>query len=548
MEEKLALNEDIRGYGPVPSDFNNTISDHTRALIQFEKLISEISAKFINISPDHVDSTINHALKQILLFFDVDRCHLLRMSSDRSTLRLTHCSYNDKVIHIANEINLKKLFPWSYRKLSRNEIVSISSLHDFPPEAGMDKKSHEKFKNQSILDVPISVQGSVDYDIVLSARSERIWPAEYIPRLRLLGEVFVNALLHRRAYKKLQESYREVNRLKDLLQAENDYLHVEIKGVTGYSEIIGQSSGIQDVMRKVQQVALSNSTVLIQGETGTGKELIARAIHKMSNRSDKKMMKVDCTSLPPSLIEGELFGREKGAYTGAQCTQLGRFEVADGSTLFFDEIGELPLELQGKLLRVLQDREFERLGSTKTIRVNVRIIAATNRNLADDVRKGKFREDLFYRLNVFQITVPPLRERIEDIPLLTAAFVSEFSKEMGKKVKNIPVRIVEEMQRYRWPGNIRELRNVIENAVVISSSATLNIQLPKKTAQTSNKIQPLKTAEYHHILRALESTNWCIKGPHGAAKLLDLKPSTLYNKMKRLQITISKKKIQLPEI
>jgi len=540
--DNLIFYKDVSEYKRRSFDSARGIEDHYAEQVKFEKLISDISVQFINIHPDQVHVTINHALNQLLLFFKVDGCQLLRESADRSTLQMTHCAYKGTRPQLPNTFNLKKVFPWSSQRLARNEVVCISSLADLPPEASVDKKSHEKWLSQAILDVPISVQGSVDFDIVLSSRTERQWPQEYIPRLRLIGEVFVNALLHRKAYKKLQDSYAEVNRLKNLLQAENDYLHIQMKSTAGFSEIIGQSTAMNDVMKNIQQVALLNSTVLIQGETGTGKELIARAIHNMSHRGGKKMIKVDCTSLPPSLIEGELFGREKGAYTGALCTQLGRFEVADGSTLFFDEIGELPLELQGKLLRVLQDREFERLGSTKTIRVNVRIIAATNRNLAEEVQKGRFREDLFYRFNVFQIFVPPLRERTEDIPLLMEAFVSEFAKEMGKPIKKIPTAVIEEMKRYQWPGNIRELRNVLENAVITSSNATLNVKLPQKRSLTPNWSQSFKEVEYQHIKAMLEKANWRIKGTQGAAALLDLKPSTLYNKMKRLQIMRPKRK------
>lgn len=541
-KDNLILYKGVNEYKRLSFDSDLDIENNYAEQVKFEKLISDISVQFINIHPDQVHATINHALNQLLLFFDVDGCQLLRESADRSTFQMTHCAYKGTRPQLPNAFNLKKVFPWSSQKLSRNEVVSISSLADLPPEASVDKSSHEKWLSQAILDVPISVQGSVDFGIVLSSKTERKWPQEYIPRLRLIGEVFVNALLHRKAYKKLQDSYAEVKRLKNLLQAENEYLHVQMKGTAGYSAIIGQSSAMNDVMKNIQQVALLNSTVLIQGETGTGKELIARAIHNLSHRREKKMIKVDCTSLPPSLIEGELFGREKGAYTGALCAQLGRFEVADGSTLFFDEIGELPLELQGKLLRVIQDREFERLGSTKTVRVNVRIIAATNRSLVEEVQKGRFREDLFYRLNVFQIFVPPLRERIEDIPLLMEAFISEFAKEMGKPIRKIPSAVINEMQRYHWPGNIRELRNVIENSVITSSTATLNVKLPQKRSMMPNRAQSFKDVEHQHIKAMLEKTNWRIKGPQGAATLLDLKPSTLYNKMKRLQISMPKRK------
>jgi transcriptional regulator with GAF, ATPase, and Fis domain len=332
----------------------------------------------------------------------------------------------------------------------------------------------------------------------------------------------------------LQDSYVEVKQLKERLQAESDYLQDEIKDVGRFGKIVGESEALKRVLRKVEQVAQTDSVVLITGETGTGKELIARAVHQLSKRKERVMVKVDCTALPPSLIESELFGREKGAYTGALTRQVGRFETADGSTLFLDEIGELGVEVQAKLLRVVQDGEFERLGSAKTTHVDVRLVAATHRDLAERVKSAAFREDLFYRLNVFPIHVPPLRERLEDIPLLTMAFVREFEKRMGKKIRAIPNRVMQELQSYPWPGNIRELRNIIERAVIVTCSDRLNLELPKTTSLAS--MRTLKEAEYQHILSALEKTRWRIKGPHGAAMLLGMKASTLYASMRRLRI------------
>ena len=338
----------------------------------------------------------------------------------------------------------------------------------------------------------------------------------------------------KRAQEQLQKSYAEVKELKEKLQAESNYLQEEIKVFGRYDEIVGQSEAIKQVLMKVEQVAPTDSIVLITGETGTGKELIARAIHHLSQRKERVMVKVDCAALPPTLIESELFGREKGAYTGALSKQIGRFETADGSTLFLDEIAELGVEVQAKLLRVVQDGEFERLGSAKTSSVNVRLIAATHRDLSERVKNGAFREDLFYRLNVFPIRVPPLRERVEDIPLLVTTFLREFEKKMDKKIRGVPSRTMDELKRYPWPGNIRELRNVIERAVIVSTGEKLNLQLPKSLSAASTRT--LKEAEYQHILGALEKTSWRIKGPHGAASMLGLKPSTLYTAMRRLNI------------
>ena len=276
--------------------------------------------------------------------------------------------------------------------------------------------------------------------------------------------------------------------------------------------------------------------MLILGETGTGKELLTRAIHDLSPRKGRPLVKVNCAALPSTLVESELFGREKGAYTGALSRQTGRFEVADGSTIFLDEICELPLELQVKLLRVLQDGQFERLGSSKTIEVDVRVIAATNRDIEKAVREGNFREDLFYRLNVFPITVPPLRERREDIPLLIWVFVEEFDKTMGKTIENIPQKSMDLLQRYSWPGNIRELRNVIERAMIVSKGATLQIDIPTIGESQTFSRGTLEEVEKKHITEVLESTGWKVSGEKGAAKILDLNPKTLESRMKKLGI------------
>jgi PAS domain S-box-containing protein len=360
--------------------------------------------------------------------------------------------------------------------------------------------------------------------------------------VRLVG-ISQDITERKQAEETLQKSYTEIEQLKDRLQVESEYLRAEIKLTHSHGESVGESEAIKKVLLQVEQVAPTESSVLITGETGTGKELIARAIHNLSKRKDRVMVKVDCASLPSALVESELFGRQKGAYTGALTSQVGRFEVADGSTIFLDEIGELSTELQAKLLRVVQDGEFERLGSPKTMRVNVRVIAATNRDLSKEVHKGNFREDLYYRLNVFCIEVPPLRERLDDIPLLAFTFVNEFAEKMGKKIQTVPKRTMESFQRYHWPGNIRELRNIIEHAVIVSTSDMLKVKLPQGV---TSRILTLEDAERQHITKVLEMTNWRIKGPHGAAELLGLKPSTLYTKMNKLGIATNRNKDAIP--
>jgi transcriptional regulator with GAF, ATPase, and Fis domain len=343
----------------------------------------------------------------------------------------------------------------------------------------------------------------------------------------------------------LTESYAENKRLKERLVAESDYLRSEIKLSHAHGEIIGRSPGIKRVLHQVEQVAAADCSVLITGETGTGKELVAREIHKSSARKDRMMVLVNCAALPSALVESELFGRERGAYTGALTSQVGRFEMADSSTIFLDEVGELSMEVQAKLLRVLQEGEFQRLGSPKTHKVNVRVIAATNRDLAEEVRAGKFREDLYYRLRVFPIDIPPLRERPEDIPALVFAFMEEFSMRMGRKITNVPRKTMDALQKHPWPGNIRELRNAIEHGVILSTADTLKISPLGESPTREPQAVTLVEVEREHILRTLESTGWRIKGPHGAAKKLDLQPSTLYSRMQRLGIPHRRQKDQL---
>ena len=334
----------------------------------------------------------------------------------------------------------------------------------------------------------------------------------------------------------LEGRLREIEDLKHRLEQENIYLQEEVKLLSKHSGILGQSTAIKNILAQADQVARTDSTVLILGETGTGKELLARAIHSMSSRKDRPMVTINCASLPPSLIENELFGREKGAYTGAMTKMVGRIELADGSTLFLDEIGELPLDLQSKLLRVLEEGTIERLGSTKSLHINVRIIAATNRDIEQEVEEGKFRQDLFYRLNVFPILVPPLRERTEDIPLLAWAFVREFNKRLKSQIEKIPHKARLALESYPWPGNVRELRNVIERAMILSKDKTLVVQLPRKVPSEKDETTSLDDIIRREILAVLKKTHWRISGPGGAAEILQIKRSTLQSKIKKLGI------------
>jgi len=337
---------------------------------------------------------------------------------------------------------------------------------------------------------------------------------------------------------KAETALSEIKKLKDQLEAERAYLQEEIKLEYNHEKIIGKSDGLKYVLYKVEQIAGSDTTVLVLGETGTGKELITRAIHGLSLRKNRALVKVNCAALPTNLIESELFGHEKGAFTGAHSRHLGRFEVANGATLFLDEIGELPLELQSKLLRVLQDGEFERLGSSVTVKVDVRIIAATNRNLEEEVRKGGFREDLWYRLNIFPITMPPLRDRMVDIPLLVDFYIKKISKRLGKAIEVIPANVMDALQNYHWPGNVRELENVLERGAINSSGTKLRLvdELKKPFKNLSISPKTLEAVERDHIVRTLEQTHWKVGGKNSAAEILGLDRSTLRARMRKLDI------------
>lgn len=334
--------------------------------------------------------------------------------------------------------------------------------------------------------------------------------------------------------------YREISELKEKLEKENVYLRHEIRTEANFEEIVGESTGLKRVLQQLEIVAPTDSTVLILGETGTGKELIARALHQLSMRKDQAFVKINCAAIPTGLLESELFGHEKGAFTGAISQKVGRFELAHRGTIFLDEIGEVPLELQSKLLRVLQEQEFERLGGTRTIRVDVRLSAATNRDLMQMVEAGEFRSDLYYRLNVFPITIPPLRDRQEDIPILVRYFAQRYATRMKKPIETIPTKTMERLAGYPWPGNIRELENLIERAVILSQGSELAVPLLDLKANLQRSTQPITTlegAERDHILRALQDTKWVIGGASGTAARLGMKRTTLISKMKKLGIS-----------
>ena len=338
---------------------------------------------------------------------------------------------------------------------------------------------------------------------------------------------------------RLRKAYSEIKNLKNQLEAECTYLGEEIKQIHDYSNIIGESEVMKYVLYSMEQIAPTDATVLILGESGTGKELMARAIHHNSKRKARPLVKVDCATLPANLIESELFGHEKGAFTGAVEKRIGRFELANGATIFLDEIGELPLALQQKLLRVLQEGEYERLGNSKVAHTDVRVIAATNRNLEADVSNGRFRKDLWYRLNVLPLSLPPLRDRVADIPLLVNLIINKSMRRHGKKITTVPTDVMEQFSAYPWPGNVRELENVIERAVIFSNGSKLQLTTPlahafsENTSSLTMPVKSLSEIEKEHILMALKKTHWNVTGKDGAADLLGLNPSTLRGRMRK---------------
>ena len=370
--------------------------------------------------------------------------------------------------------------PWIVGQVRNGKTVFLKCLpDDLPPEAKKERQLSIATGIKSTVAIPLQAGGSVLGLLAFSfLRQHREWPPEVVSRLQMIGEIFANALVRKRSDEAIRTVLAENQQLRERLEQENVYLREQIALNHRHGQIVGKSRALKKVLSEAERVARTDTPVLLLGETGTGKELLAQAIHELSARRDRPMVIVNCASLPATLIESELFGREAGAYTGAASAQVGRFTIADGSTLFLDEIGEFPLDLQPKLLRVLQDGRFERLGSPESMTVDARIIAATNRDLEQAMREGKFRADLYHRLHVFPIRVPPLRERHEDIPTLVWTFVEVFSRRMGKTINSIPRRIMEQLQQYSWPGNIRELSNVIERAMILTTGDSLMVEMP----------------------------------------------------------------------
>jgi transcriptional regulator with GAF, ATPase, and Fis domain len=505
--------------------------------LRFQELVSKISTKFIGLSGIEFEQAIQDALAEIGRYFNSDTVRLYRLSLLGDVLKIRNM-WRDENLSPPEE--MPKIHKMKYPNLanhySKGESLVFSNYEESPEWPEM-RKILKFFGTKAGVGVPLEVDGlGVDVYAMDKVQSEHVWPKNIVEQSKSIGNVILSAMRRREAEIQLQEHFDEIKFLKDQLETDNIYLRDEINLNHNFEEIIGESRSLKYALHSVEKIAPVNTTVLLLGETGTGKELFARAIHNASPLKNRPVIKLNCATLPPDIIESELFGHEKGAFTGAHARQIGRFERADGTTIFLDEIGELPLALQPKLLRVLQDGEFERLGGSKTLKTNVRVIAATNRNLEEEVLTGRFRSDLYYRLKVFPITIPPLRKRIEDLPLLVKFLVKRISRKLGKEITEIPNKAIEVLQNYSWPGNVRELENVIEGAVINSSGKVLRIELPKARVLEEYEAKTLEDVERDHITKTLKLSNWRIEGSKGAAVVLGMNPGTLRSRMQKLGI------------
>ncbi len=497
----------------------------------FERLIAELSATFINVPSEEVDGIIEDAQRRIVEALDLDRATLWVVRDGEFTF--AHDWTRPGVPTAPDNPSVRELFPWTMEHMNAGELVCFSHVDELPD--GPDRDSYRRLGTKSSVIVPLRVSGrSVGVATFACVRAERSWPPATLSRLQLISSAFAGMLARRQADESLRAALVEVSQLKDKLHVENLYLRREVQERISTGNVIGDSPAMRHVQEQVQQVAATDSTVLLLGETGSGKEMFATQIHDLSARHTRAMVRVNCAAIPATLMESELFGREKGAYTGALARQIGRFEMADHSTIFLDEIGDLPPDVQVKLLRVIEEKQIERLGSPKPIRVDVRIIAATHRDLEQLIASGTFREDLYYRLCVFPIRVPPLREHVEDIPRFVWQFVEEFSRAFGKRIDVIRKEDMSALQQYSWPGNIRELRNVVERAMIVGTGPRLTFALPATSSASTKRSSKLADVEREHIRQVLESTGWRIRGLGGAAERLGLQPTTLETRLVKL--------------
>jgi transcriptional regulator with GAF, ATPase, and Fis domain len=501
--------------------------------------LGDLAARCATADADAIDDAIVDGLRQVVEGLYVDRAILWRKTADDPIPVASHSWMRDARPSMPELLELAAT-SFITSSLQGGEAACLTGIDELTGAGDRDAFLRSSIQSIAFLPVPVTDGGSPGHGglTFTSTRPKPYWAPAILEEMRLVAGIISLALARQASLQALQRAREELHQLRAGATDEREPARPIAKVLRTSRLIVSESATVRQALAQVEQVAPTPSTVLLLGETGAGKEVFAQAIHELSARRQRPMIRVSCAAIPSALIESELFGRERGAYTGALSRQMGRFEAAHQSTLFLDEIGELSAEVQVKLLRVLQDRVIERLGSTQPIKVDVRIIAATNRNIAKAVEDKVFREDLFYRLNVFPISVPPLRERVEDIPGLVWEFVNEFSKSLGKPIDSISKDSMRQLQLYSWPGNVRELRNVIERAVIISSGPRLTVPIPEPTiSRAPQSSLTLRNLEIEHIRATLESTNWRIRGPLGAAERLGLKPTTLETRMAKLGLT-----------
>ena len=517
-----------------------------RSDAHFEDLLTELAASFVHVEPEALDAHITDALRRIVLFLGVDRGTLGRFDDERGQLIATHSWAVPGVEPLPSPLPATD-FPYLSDRLRTGGQAVLDRIEDLPAQASADLVSLRRAGLKSMATFPLMAEGRALGWLSFGNIHVRCdWPSGVVRRLRLVAGVFASALLRREQDRELRDALAENERLRRRLETENAVWREEVLHCRDWEDVVGGSRRLKHIMAQVEQVAGTDSTVLLLGETGTGKDLIATTIHRRSRRAERLLVRVNCAALPAALMESELFGHEKGAFTGAVSRRAGRFELADRGTLVLDEIGELPLSLQAKLLRVLQSGEFERLGSSQPLRTDARVIASTNRDLAAMVRSGDFRADLFYRIGVFPITIPPLRQRREDIPLLAAYFVDKLRPKLGRPVVRIPDQALAQLLAYDWPGNVRELENIIERSMIVSSGSELTIEgipggapaapLLVPEASEPSRMRTLAEVERDHILAVCTQCGWRINGRGNAAECLGINPNTLRSKMKRLGI------------
>jgi formate hydrogenlyase transcriptional activator len=512
----------------------------------FERLLANVSTRFGTIEADEIDDAVARALEDIGATFAVDDCTLLAFGA-RDIAQVVH-SWAAHPRQPWTEEDVENS-PWLVHRLARNTLVAITPATDFPHAAAKDRAHAERTGVGTRMAVPVVVGGRVAYGLIVgSYHRHGSWPSAFVDRLRLIGEILGGALARKRHEESLRATEAEAERLAEPAHSDAVYLQDEARDRAQADEIIGESGSLRLALTRVSQVAALDATVLLLGETGTGKELFARALHNASRRRQRTLIRVNCAALPASLIESELFGHERGAFTGAVSMRQGRFELADRGTIFLDEIGDLAPELQAKLLRVLQEGEFERVGSSKTQRGDVRVIAATHCDLEKAVAEGRFRADLYYRLSVFPISLPTLRQRPEDIPQLVWFFIHRHQRELGRRITRVPAAVMQALQRHDWPGNVRELENVIERAMIRSPGDTLQLDdMPRADRLRAGPPPPPAAAESQetldavqrsHIEKVLRECGWRINGVGNAAVRLGLHPNTLRFRIKKLGVVI----------